>query len=203
MEIEAYLHRILRNNYFLTNLFVDTFKMYTMTRHIIRHHIREFKRPSRSLKESFDRMQCDDTEKTVIHFAEKTDTHIRNLLVTKVTALSRGKISIRQPYKSIFTGNFVTPCLHGGVTAALLEHTAQCCARTVTEDKNIVTENLRMDYLAPAPCFTDIIADAEVVGECSGSVWVDVVCWNHSRTTKVALGRVKMSVPRPTVVHIL
>jgi acyl-coenzyme A thioesterase PaaI-like protein len=196
-KFQSYL-KMMQNNYFITNMVVGFFRRTLMAKHVISHKMKEYKSPSVSsaVLTALDRFKCTETEAAVIHFAERTDTHIRRVLATSVVSVGRGRVTARQTYKPIFTGNFVTPCLHGGVTAALLEHCAQCCARTITGDQAVRTDNIRLDYLAPAPCFTDILADAAVVGAPVGSdsVWVDVTCWNHSRTVKIALGRVKISV---------
>jgi hypothetical protein len=58
-----------------------------------------------------------------------------------------------------FVGNPKLPSLHGGVAAALLDHTAGFTAWTALPDveHRLSTVNIRIDYLAPATC-TNLVA---------------------------------------------
>eukprot|EP00038_Savillea_parva_P010546 m.191059 g.191059 ORF g.191059 m.191059 type:complete len:198 (+) comp18228_c0_seq1:242-835(+) len=66
----------------------------------------------------------------------------------------REDIAIRLPYKESFVGNPQLPCLHGGVIAALLDHTAGFTAWAALPSlkHRVSTVNLRVDYITPAPC---------------------------------------------------
>ena len=121
-----------------------------------------------------------------------------NVLSPKAFIAASGYLGAKISYKSIFTGNFVTPCLHGGITAALIAHTAENAIRHFVGnmDADVHLTDLRFDYLAPAPCFEDILCDAVQIGRDgrhSCCFVVDLVCWNHSRKHKLVLGRVQLT----------
>lgn len=192
-KLQAIFLSILRNNYFFTDLAMTRFREDVMKKHALIHYVKSFGAPRDTARVGV--LDTSGITNSVIEFAERTDTHIRQVLGTKIYGISKGSLSLKQPYKELFIGNFVTPCLHGGVTAVLLEHCAQCCARTVVPNPaDLKTESIRIDYLGPAPCFTDTIVDSILVDFNSDRMVIDLVYWNHDKTIKIALGRANLQV---------
>lgn len=120
----------------------------------------------------------------------------RSILGVQVETVEPGKLTLRMPFKSIFTGNPMTPCLHGGVTAALLDHCGGFCAWSTLTDpqKRVSTVDLRVDYLAPAISDQDILCDAIVTHESKSLIRTDMVCWNADRTKKLVAGRAAFNI---------
>jgi len=110
----------------------------------------------------------------------------------EVDKLAHGKLSLKLPLKYDYVGNPALPALHGGVTAALIEHCSVYCARTTCTDVSVSAwvSDSRIDYLRAAPCYGHMYCDAVVEHVSSKIVRVDSVCWDETRTHKVALGRV-------------
>jgi uncharacterized protein (TIGR00369 family) len=115
----------------------------------------------------------------------------REILRASVLSLSPGRLTLSIPYQPEFTGNYVTPCLHGGVTAALADHCGGFCADSVLsgEEGQVSTVHMSIDYLIPAPCFENIICDAWVVHRSNDVIWTDMVCWTEDRTKQLLLAR--------------
>lgn len=128
----------------------------------------------------------------------------KEVLGLKVTALKRGKLSLRVPYRDIFVGNFLTPCLHGGVAAAVVDHCGGFCARTMLDDSScrVSTVGLQLDYLAPVGCFEDLICDALVVNSRKDMIVVDVECWDSQRAACLVTCRASFNVYTPRVSYL-
>lgn len=126
--------------------------------------------------------------------------YTREILRTEVDKLSHGKLSLKLPLKYDYVGNPALPALHGGVTAALIEHSSVYCARTTTTDASTSAwvSDSRIDYLRAAPCYGHMYCDAVVEHVSAKIVRVDSVCWDETRTHKVALGRVTVLLSTPT-----
>lgn len=129
---------------------------------------------------------------TLCSLAETRNAFAREILHPNVSAISPGRLSMRMPFSQQLIGNFSTPCLHGGVAAALIDQCAGYCAKTVLVEANerVSTVTLRLDYLAPAPCFEDTMCDAVVISKTDNLVMVAAECWNHDRTKRLVSGRV-------------
>ena len=126
--------------------------------------------------------------------AEKLAPFIHNFLQPKINHVERGKLVLKLPFKPDFVGNPAIPCLHGGITAAIIDHCGGFCAWTVLANntKLLNTVDLRIDYLRPAPC-EDLICEATVINDKisanSKLIRADIVVWNHNQTIKLAVGR--------------
>lgn len=126
-----------------------------------------------------------------------------------IVDLETGKLIAVLPYREEFTGNFSTPCLHGGVLGSLLDH----CGHDLTqffaterrkkpsvtgeseeEDVSIQRLNFRVDYLLPAPCFEEIICEYQITHHSTHLIRMDGVCWNFNRRKKLAIGRMSYSI---------
>ena len=131
--------------------------------------------------------------------AETRNVFAREVLRPTVVSLAPGRLAVELPYRYSFTGNFSAPCLHGGVAAALMDQCGGWCAATILRDMNerISTVNLRLDYLAPAPCFESIICEAEVTHREGNLIFVSAICWNHTKTKKLVLGKIWFNVYLP------
>jgi acyl-coenzyme A thioesterase PaaI-like protein len=126
-----------------------------------------------------------------------------------------GKLVVVLPYRDEFTGNFSSPCLHGGVLGSLLDHCGYYLAQSVTTtttttpssskelndptpemmiDTHLQRNDYRVDYLLPAPCFEDLLCDCIVTHRTEDMIWIDGICWNKSRTKKLSIGRMTYSV---------
>jgi acyl-coenzyme A thioesterase PaaI-like protein len=123
----------------------------------------------------------------------------KEVLRMKVDTLKRGELSLRVPYQDLFVGNFLTPCLHGGVAAAVADHCGGFCARSMLDDNvsRVSTVGLQIDYLAPVGCFEDMLCDATIVNARCDMIVVDVVCWNQTRTTRLVTCRAVFNVYTP------
>jgi acyl-coenzyme A thioesterase PaaI-like protein len=111
------------------------------------------------------------------------------------------------PFKKRFIGNFLVPCVHGGVTAALMEYVGFLCAKSAVEqfllDNNkpvsvstekipstrVNTEIMKVSYLKPTPC-EHMICEATVSDFCheEGLMFVDMVVYESSYATKLSMG---------------
>ena len=113
-----------------------------------------------------------------------------------------GKLVVILPYRDEFTGNFSSPCLHGGVLGSLLDHCGYYLAQSVVTHPSSLEPNdaaekithpkrndFRVDYLLPAPCFEDILCDCVITHRTADMIWIDGICWNKSRTKKLSIGR--------------
>ena len=129
-------------------------------------------------------------EKTFRYLVEKVAPFTHNFLQPQIMDLKRGKLSLLLPFKSDFIGNPAMPCLHGGVTASLIDHCGGFCAWSTLENPKFLlsTVDLRIDYLRPAPA-ENLICDAEVIHEGGKLIRADVVVWDLDKKKKVAVGR--------------
>ncbi len=127
---------------------------------------------------------------TFVHIAEEACPFIGKMLEAKVTHMEAGELTMKLPFKKDFIGNPVTQVLHGGVTAALIDHVGGFCAMCSVPDANLLlsTVDLRIDYLNPAPA-EELICEAHVISRNKSLIRSDIVCWNADKTIKVATGR--------------
>jgi len=77
----------------------------------------------------------------------------------------------------------------------LIDHVGGFCAWSALTDARrcVNTIDLRVDYLAPAPC-EDLIFEASVVDLRQRLIRSDVTCYNKDRSKKIAIGRVLFNV---------
>ena len=129
-----------------------------------------------------------------IKVAESACPFIRDTIECKVTHLEPGILTMEMPYKEAFIGNPVTKVLHGGVTAALIDHVGGFCAMSSITDGNTLmsTVDMRIDYINPAPPET-MICDAVIISSKKTLIRADVIAWNSDKTKKIAIGRVLYS----------
>jgi acyl-coenzyme A thioesterase PaaI-like protein len=141
---------------------------------------------------------CGEDKQALCALAETSNAFAREVLRPKVSEVSVGRLTMRMPPSPQLTGNWSTPCLHGGVAAALIDQCAGYCAKTVLENSNdrVSTVTFRLDYLAPAPCFEDTFCDAEVISKTESLVMVAADCWNHDRTKRLVSARVWFNIYR-------
>jgi uncharacterized protein (TIGR00369 family) len=140
------------------------------------------------------------TAKEYAEFVENYTPFGKDILGLKVQRVSRGELSCVMPYKKYFLGNFRQPCLHGGVPASLVDQCGGFCARSVlgSPSMHVSTVELTIDYLAPLPCFENIVCDAKVVSFSEKNIIItDVTCWNESRTKLLVVARCLFNVYTP------
>lgn len=124
-----------------------------------------------------------------IKMCEKLSPFCREVLGIKVMDVSHGKISLMIPFKNDFVGNPLSKVLHGGVTAALLDHAGGFAAWSSLKeaDKFVSTVDLNVSYLRPAPG-EDLICEAFVVHSTKRLIRSDMTVWTKDRV-RVAIGR--------------
>jgi uncharacterized protein (TIGR00369 family) len=122
--------------------------------------------------------------------AERACPFVRDTLGAEVVSIDRGKLNMRLPFKESFVGNPVTKVLHGGVTAALMDHVGGFCAMTSIEEGNhlLSTVDLRIDYVNPAPP-EEMLCEAVVTSSNTRMIRADVTCWNNDKTKIIATAR--------------
>jgi uncharacterized protein (TIGR00369 family) len=125
-----------------------------------------------------------------IQIAESACPFIRDMLGATVTSLEAGKMTWLLPYKPDFVGNPVNKVLHGGVTAALIDHVGGLCAMSCVPDANFLlsTVDLRIDYINPARPEA-MICEAHVTSRNKTLIRSDITAWNADKTRKIATGR--------------
>lgn len=114
---------------------------------------------------------------------ETVPPYIRHTFAPTITSISQGKMTVLLKFRKHFVGNESSPpCLHGGVAASLIDHTAGFCAWSTLDSpfKRVSTVDLRIDYLHPAPC-EDLWFDASVAHKSNRMCRVDVDCWVANR----------------------
>ena len=130
------------------------------------------------------------TRPVFIDIAERACPFVRDTLAAKVVSMEPGKLSMRMPFREHFVGNPVTKVLHGGVTAALMDHVGGFCAMTSIEEGNslLSTVDIRIDYVNPAPP-EEILCEAIVTSANTRMIRADVTCWNQDKTKIIATAR--------------
>ena len=122
--------------------------------------------------------------------AEKACPFIRDSLGAKVSTLEPGYMEMRLPFKEEFIGNPVTRVLHGGVTAAILDHVGGFAAMSsIPEGKTLMsTVDLRVDYVRPAKA-EEMWCEGRVTSRNKTMIRADVTCWNPDKTKVIATAR--------------
>jgi uncharacterized protein (TIGR00369 family) len=134
---------------------------------------------------------------------EKACPFIRDSLGAKMVALKPGYLEMRLPFKEEFIGNPVSRVLHGGVTAAILDHVGGFAAMSsIPEGKTLMsTVDLRIDYVRPAGA-EEMICEAKVTSRNKTMIRADVTCWNPDKTKVIATARgLYNSYPSPINMH--
>lgn len=87
------------------------------------------------------------------YICEKSAPFAQEVLKPVILDVSRGFLAVRVNYESYMSGSLDPECIHGGVTAAAVDHAGGMCAISALQDKGeiVSTVNLRIDYLAPLP----------------------------------------------------
>lgn len=80
---------------------------------------------------------------------EGSSTFIKEVLAPKIDRLNKDQLTMILPFKQDFIGNPLIPCLHGGIAASMLDHTASSCATAALEDANLylVTSGMYKRFL--------------------------------------------------------
>jgi acyl-coenzyme A thioesterase PaaI-like protein len=126
---------------------------------------------------------------------ERAAPFIETTFKPRITHLKHGELTVTLPFNKGLVGNIRTPCLHGGVIATMLDHTAGFCGWTLLPDAfhRVSTVSLQTDYLIPPPC-EDLHFEAKVEHQSSRLLRITAVCWNNDRSRKVALGHATFNV---------
>ncbi len=167
-------------NHSLTKILLGSYRRALMNIHLFQY---KWKHGDEHLyKDKFSGKQQFQLERCYVH----------KILSCTSTKSEIGSVRVVLPFKHLFTGNFLTPCLHGGVTASLIDHCSYQCAVSVfprIAANNLVPVSVRFDYLAPAPCFENIICESKMTKNDDNNIWVDTICWNSTMSKKLVLGR--------------
>lgn len=80
---------------------------------------------------------------------ENSSKFIKEVLSPKIINVEKGLLTMRLTYKKDFIGNPLIPCLHGGIAASMLDHTACFCAWTLLSNTQqyLVTSGLLLFYI--------------------------------------------------------
>ena len=121
---------------------------------------------------------------------EKACPFVRDSLGAKLKSLKPGRVEMCLPFKEEFIGNPVSRVLHGGVTAAIVDHVGGFAAMSSIPEGNTLmsTVDLRIDYVSPAGA-EEMICEAKVTSRNKSLIRSDVTCWNHDKTKVIATGR--------------
>ena len=76
-------------------------------------------------------------EQSFRDLCEGSSKFIKDVLSPKIDTLNKESLTMLLPFKQDFIGNPLIPCLHGGIAASMLDHTASFCAAAALEDKNL------------------------------------------------------------------
>ena len=79
---------------------------------------------------------------TFIAICEGVSPFISKILKPKVTAVGQGTLTLELPPNKDFIGNPTVPCYHGGVAAAIIDHSGGFCAWTTLKDKSKLTSTV-------------------------------------------------------------
>lgn len=121
---------------------------------------------------------------------EKSSPFISRVFHMEIASISKNELTIAVPFNKALVGNPAAPCLHGGVVATAIDHTAGFCVWAALNDphQRVSTVDLRVDYLAPAPCDTlYYVATLQHISNKLGRA--DVVVYDKNREKKIAIGR--------------
>ncbi len=129
-------------------------------------------------------------EKLFRLFVEKMAPYTREFLKIEVLNVTPGNLETKLLYNKLFVGNELTRCMHGGVIASLLDHSAgmACWSSFKDDDTLCSTVDLRIDYLKPAP-LEDLICVSHVINSTDRLIRADATVYNSDKTIKIATGR--------------
>lgn len=68
---------------------------------------------------------------------EGSSKFIKDVLSPNIEILHKDSLTMLLPFKQDFIGNPLIPCLHGGIAASMLDHTACFCATAALEDQDL------------------------------------------------------------------
>lgn len=121
---------------------------------------------------------------------EKGAPFILHNLKPKVSNLTHNSFSMVLPFNETLVGNTMTPCLHGGVVATMMDHTAGFCAWASLPDAyhRVSTVQLTVEYLLPPPC-EDLHFDAVIEHKSNRLIRLQAICWDNQRRHQIALAR--------------
>lgn len=125
------------------------------------------------------------------YLTESISPYVSEFLGGKIESIEKGAVSMKLPFRKEFVGNPMLPCLHGGVTASIIDHVGGFCAwSSLTDSTKVVnTIDLKVNYLRPAPC-EDLICDAVVddTSESGKLIRCNISVYNKDKSVKVASG---------------
>lgn len=135
-----------------------------------------------------------------LYLVQNAAPFIHKVFKPTVERMTNQELELLLPYNKSLTGNVAVPCLHGGVVATMIDHTGGFCCWANLEDPHyrVNTIDLRVDYLAPAPC-DDIRFVAQVVHRTKKLIRADVVVWDKHYKKKLAIGRTLFNIYREEV----
>lgn len=188
---------------------MDTLRDTVMVKHRVQHSVQSVytsltsQKSTSLLPPSFKPSNPSITHESVSGYAQE----ILRLRYRSIDPLL-GKLVVILPYRDEFTGNFSSPCLHGGVLGSVLDHCGHHLAGAIISHQSdndqsliatppqILRNDYRVDYLLPAPCFEDLVCECTVTARGENMIWIDGVCWNKKRTKKLCLGRMSYLIDR-------
>ena len=107
----------------------------------------------------------------------------------RMERIAGGAVRSVLPYRDSFIGNVMLPALHGGVTAAFMEHAALLHLLATLEQERIPKSiDFAIDYLLPGRA-QDSYCDCEVSRAGVRVAQVQVRCWQRAPDKPIAIAR--------------
>ncbi len=105
----------------------------------------------------------------------------------KLVSLDKGEAVLRCPYRADLVGDPTTGVIAGGVVTTLLDHTCgQAVIAAMDVYRQVVTLDLRIDYMRPAEPGLDIFAYAHCYKLTRSVAFVRAVAYDKDRDDSVA-----------------
>jgi uncharacterized protein (TIGR00369 family) len=122
---------------------------------------------------------------------EASGFYMRNILHLRIRHITPGSLTIELPPDDRFAGDSDGNMLHSGLTASVIDHAGGFCAWSALTDtkQSVSTIDLQVDYLSPAKLNEPLICEANIVHKGGMVIRTDMICWNESKTIKIASGR--------------
>ncbi len=116
-------------------------------------------------------------------------------------SVTRGKGSMRVPWREDLVGDPDTQVIAGGVVTSLLDHTCglAMAAAAGTEPFSTATLDLRIDYMRPAAPRAGVIAEAHCYKLTRTIGFVRAEAWDVDRSDLVATAQAAFVLNRPRV----
>jgi uncharacterized protein (TIGR00369 family) len=161
--------------------------------HSHNHHNHQTATPTHQGEERYGGM----SREVFTHLVEEMAPFMRRVFKIKLHSLSSQQMHIILPYNRTLVGNIAVPCLHGGAVASVIDHVGGFASWGHLDDPflRVNTADLRVDYLAPAPC-EELHFIATIQHRSKRLIRTDVVVYDKDMKKKIAIGRCLFNIYR-------